>query len=144
MLRNLPKFLMISAVAILTGCGSEGGFEPPLLVATEDPRLEQSLAEAANFWNEGFPFRVVEAGEGQATLVVVDYHPCDEDGCATLFPDGTCLIQIHEDCVNEWWLVAHELGHCMGLGHSEDAGSIMFKDTNPNQKITPEIVEALQ
>lgn len=44
----------------------------------------------------------------------------------------------------EWRLVAHELGHGFGLGHSDDPASVMFPYSSANLDVTDADREALR
>lgn len=89
---------------------------------------EEILQLAIDRWNasQGFEVFVFSPNNPEAdiTIEIVDYKPEGHSG----FSFGTSpLIEIHRD-FQTWLTFAHELGHKLGLSHSEDLYNIMSPD----------------
>ena len=61
--------------------------------------------------------------------LVTDYSQCSgfscPDGRAYALSDQTCVAQVQTFASVPLFAVGHELGHCMGLPHIDEKGSIM-------------------
>lgn len=44
----------------------------------------------------------------------------------TSYSDGTCVLVFREDMIHDEHVWLHEIGHCLGLGHSTDPHSVMY------------------
>ena len=78
--------------------------------------------------NEGFPIYFVEVESSpesprRAGLAIVEDDRCTIELVRELFDD------IHRDTIVP--VVAHELGHCAGLGHDPTKGEIMYESAGP-------------
>lgn len=95
-------------------------------MGVSSPALAPAAELALARWGYG---RSVPSCEGAD--VCVRMGPRNHGG---LRVDGQCLAEVN---VSYWFLVAHEIGHCYGLGHSEDPGSIMYGPaSNAGQDVT--------
>ena len=114
---------------------------PKLVVCEGD--CPPALLDAIDFWNgqtgvEVFSFE----GDG---LQVVDVRVAPVSGkrLGDVFPGDPCGLTIDPAYVDFLPIWIHELGHCLGFGHSKDERSIMYWSTAPGQHMTSEIIDAV-
>lgn len=67
-----------------------------------------------------------------------NYYMFREQG--TGVGDCTCIINADYDSAFYWNLWAHELGHCLGLGHASSEKSIMYKNAK-SYDFTTEMID---
>lgn len=101
-----------------------------------DPGMEEETAAAISRWSAVSGFRAVPGGEGSQIEVRLAFPDDHEYGGVALIwaADGAfthCRINVNPD---RWaadypgdrmTILTHEMGHCMGIGHSDVPGSIM-------------------
>lgn len=94
------------------------------------PEVVVSLAAWGQYGN------VDDCGTGTEIEVVID-PALSSSGLALLTADQYgvafhCLISLHPDWAHVQATVNHEVGHCLGLGHSEDETAVMYQYFRPN------------
>lgn len=99
------------------------GREPT--VGTDDEALRPVVQQAIAAWGWG---RLVETCESADICVARDAleGAGDSWGRASWRPDGPARCRVAV-MVETFGVVAHELGHCFGLGHSADRRSVMYR-----------------
>lgn len=111
----------------------------------EDPPLLRAVEEAAEIWNATGIVRLRPSGEGETADVVFSYQSgrhgeCipfgANEGMAHAGPTQPPSF-VHFDRARAWALeeqagyslsqaAAHEFGHLLGLGHTEDESALMY------------------
>lgn len=105
------------------------------------------IAEAAGFWNTAqsrsfisIDSEAVSKNAREIEIEFVDEPPCtDCKGQAVQLDEtNTCWVRILGNSVSRVELMAHEFGHCLGLGHTDDHHSIMHP--RALSKVIPDIL----
>lgn len=124
----------------LSGCGPYVGptagmgwrWREEPTVGAASTVLDAPLDEALRRW--GYGTRLPSCRDADVCVVLGD---------GSLHPNAgrqgdRCVAEVPERSVY-WFVVAHELGHCYGLPHSDDPGSVMYgAASNANQDVTDE------
>jgi predicted Zn-dependent protease len=124
---------------------------------TPTEKEEEALEEAIKYWNKAFgKTYLVRDDENPNTLI--EFTDLIQDR-GTTFPKSwgrantwifqgkedkyaRCNIQIRNGVSESWSIYTHELGHCLGIGHSKSPESIMYGHClNPNGKIVQESLQ---
>ncbi|HCU25407.1 MAG TPA: hypothetical protein DF383_10330 [Deltaproteobacteria bacterium] len=141
-------------LCFLFGCSAAGlepsetnvldHLSPPYTVGCDSCKFEV-LQEAVDFWNDsiGKTIFIAQEGEGFIMFYTVSEIPGKFEGFAELYTEF-CDVAIEEDRQDRPYLLAHEIGHCIGFQHSKNPNSIMFEDVNPKSEVTEEIVEIIE
>jgi hypothetical protein len=101
---------------------------------------EEPTKEAIKFWNQAVGCHLlVDAGKDTPDIFVKGADaPCgsigglmmDKDDAGGAYLCGTDKAEVHVsqpgDIRQQFAIVAHELGHVLGLGHDHWAGSVMY------------------
>jgi hypothetical protein len=150
-----PTLLALAIIGkSCVGCGPVPQHETNVLTTLATPitvdciRCDRSVMEdAINQWNAGTGMKAFELSNGIAPpfvmITIVQDVPGPDQGYAVLYPDR-CAIDIEGVMMHRWWLMMHEMGHCLGFDHSSNPTSMMYKNTNYKSEITPEIIEILE
>lgn len=143
----MKKLMFIVYGLLLAGCGGaaeDRGRVYPLQVFCGEGCFEPFLAEAMDFWNSGTGETLFIAGD-ESSSVHVSFRPkaaLGDDDATTLCVSDKCSIFVSENALN-YIIYAHELGHTLGLDHSEDPGSIMCPKNCSGYSITQDILDFL-
>lgn len=152
------KGISIIALLLVGACGWEGACPKHLPIVVSTARSSYSIRtmqNAADWWNHRVGWEAIRLEEGGTVEVqqvyFIEYPHCDgASGCAYISIDITggideCLIyMVPADTERAMLILAHEYGHCMGLGHDEDRESIMNIYYGANQEVFPEHVDHLE
>lgn len=134
--------VIAAAVAMLFGFNAMASAAPQEEAAyftiTASPELAAAADVSARGWDRG---TVLDVTTGacigfRCVTVVVDDNSCGSAGCSTTYSDGSCLVQVTNLAMSygekvQNSVVAHEFGHCGGLGHSEVSRDLMFWSMDP-------------
>ena len=115
-----------------------------------DKNVIESIQTAINYWNFALKSEVftIDNQNSNITFCYSDYKYVDESYFAKSHynydtEDPYCLVRIGKEAKDWWQIYVHELGHCLGLEHSDNENSIMFFSPNKWQRLTVNNVSAL-
>ncbi|MCC6272076.1 MAG: matrixin family metalloprotease [Deltaproteobacteria bacterium] len=153
----------LGILASLTACGGWDaylrepnvyeGLSPPYRIsfATEIDAQQgdfDALALAVEMWNDAHDGLLVIDRDPTANFLVYigPYEDLLEGARAgsLRFPEGQiCAIYLPTETASDFPVIAHEIGHCLGFDHTQNAGSIMYEEPGDASQISPDIVEVL-
>jgi len=107
-----------------------------------------ALALAVEMWNDAHQdLLVIDRDPTSNFLIYIGpYEDLLEDARAgsLRFPEGQiCAIYLPTEVASDFPVIAHEIGHCLGFDHTQNAGSIMYEEPGDASLISPDIVEVL-
>lgn len=107
-----------------------------------------ALALAVEMWNDAHDgLLVIDRDPTSNFLIYIGPYEdlLDEArGGSLRIPEGQiCAIYIPSENVSDTPLLAHEIGHCLGFDHTQNAGSIMYEEPSETSLISPDIIETL-
>jgi hypothetical protein len=149
-----PLFWMYAAAFTLLGCTERPA--PPFAIEFAPGTAETASAmviAAAESWNAQVGFPLFHAAEPEQAdtcerivVHVVEEMPVGHDEAIGLFEQVGCHyeISLRRSTVRDPINAAHELGHSLDIGHSEDSQSVMFWATGPRATITPADVDRVR
>lgn len=146
----MKRVLMTIIVFCLAACGEVQehygletlpGLERPYTINCDycDKAAVRNAADLWNFSLGGVLFDLTAEGEvADIAIRIVEYLPRGYMGYASVFKNGDCEIELWAERIDHVPLIAHELGHCLDLNHSDDPRSIMFERVNYSSRVMPE------
>ena len=159
----MRKFFILGLSLALAGCGGWDAYlrepnvyetlSPPYRISYATEIDEQqgdfdSLALAVEMWNDAHDGLLVIDRDPTSNFLLYmgSYEDLLEDarGGSLRIPEGQiCAIYIPTENAGDVALLAHEIGHCLGFDHTQNAGSIMYEEPQDFSLISPDIVQVL-
>ena len=116
----LAQLLGASMIILsLTGCAQKN-----LIDTNNQPVwVMDALDGAVNFW-KGHGVDFIYSNEAGVKIAVADF---DNNSISGMYSDGTITIDqsISHTEVIKVCVIAHELGHCLGMGHVDEGPNLM-------------------
>jgi hypothetical protein len=142
----MKRVLASLTVFVLVSCGVDSGVKlcneatfkvsTPISYSIGNDVNKRAVNEAVAFWNSYFDKTIFVEGVSDNVIVIND-KPDRVLGTAYPTTTGETLsgFKIELDSKgNSAWVIAHELGHVLGLHHTE--GGLMNKYVNPSYAVT--------
>lgn len=85
---------------------------------------------------------VEDCGYADICVHTVDNLPYPRAGVAMRHATSSCEIQVQEGLVASW-VIAHEIGHCLGFNHNPVDGHIMSRAVGPHSRMSVDEFEAI-
>ncbi|MCA8979413.1 MAG: hypothetical protein KDC14_05265 [Planctomycetes bacterium] len=128
------------ALALLAGCGPYAGpaagqgwrWRTEPTVGPSTPELAPLVAHAVDAWGYG---RVVESCDG-ADVCVIRGQRSHAGRVGDRCVAEVALSAIADPPPGVWRVVEHEIGHCYGLPHIDDPGSVMHPGSPTSQGVS--------
>lgn len=146
----MKKLLLGFTFLLLSGCGAaQDGFSDttqeiyfpyagPQEVVSSCGEQAENLEAAVNFWNDALGEEVFRVSEEGFPILCFDNLGGNLGVAALNREHSTCNYVLVNPRSNEY-VIAHELGHCAGLGHSYNRASIMFTNVPNGGQLSEEI-----
>lgn len=119
---------------------------------TEEERatVRSTGLQAIALWNQALGFELFrEVADDKCLPKDINIRQVETQGALATAVYGPglfsgswcgCAIFVDPQAISSYKVVAHELGHCLGLSHSKNPGSLMYKFAE-NGELSKEVVE---
>lgn len=111
----------------------------------DDSDVKNAINIAIDYWNTVLDKKVfvIDDSDNQVQVCLNDFQNVDKDFIGFTYAtagtdknDVHCIIDVGVTGKNWWQVYTHELGHCLGLTHSDSIYSVMYGQVLPNQRLT--------
>lgn len=147
----MKRILSTLAATMLLLVGVASGAQAADLVTFNISSTVEATGDATYDWDRGTVVTFTQvggpcSGDRCINVVVTDTTMCDAPGvnvlgCKQTLPDGTCQIEMHSGVMFDGYhyalqrsVLEHEMGHCLGLPHSQNSASVMYAAIETTQQ----------
>jgi hypothetical protein len=129
--------IVFGLIVLIAGCVNAVVSEPRVLAPQGPTGWDTQVSEAADVWNSALPCDAFAIGDG---LPVRRYTTLEWRGLLTErgYYDGNEIAVKETTPEVERATLIHELGHAMGLQHSDDKASVMHPIVGATKELTAE------
>ncbi len=136
--------MRLGALVLLAACSAPAPTEPSWCIDGATSAEAALIESAVSEWNERAGAGIVVGADCDRRLVVVDEltRMGEWDGYeARVARPRTGVAEA--DAAVLRWVALHELGHALGLGHSDHEEDVMFSSSTFQEHLTQRDVDAL-